>query len=106
MGPQIGATRVVIDQMSSAVPRLSGGKIEISSAWEPGIIGPETPPWSTRKKISEGRLQATPQRNEAMVKASTENTKVRTPPKRPISQPVSGTPMPLATAKEVMIQVP
>ena len=66
--------------MPSAVPRLSGGKIEISSAWQPGIIGPDTPPCSTRKKISDGRLQAMPHRNEATVKASTETTKVRTTP--------------------------
>lgn len=44
MGPQIGATSVVIDQMPSAVARFCGGKIEISSACDPGIIGPETAP--------------------------------------------------------------
>ena len=80
MGPQIGATRVVIDQMPSAVPRLLAGKMEISSAWLPGIMGPETPPCSTRKKISDGRLQARPHSSEAMVKAKTEKTKVRTTP--------------------------
>ncbi len=80
MGPQIGATRVVMDQMPSAVPRFSGGKIEISSAWLPGIIGPDTPPCRTRKKISDGRLQAMPHRNDATVKARTEKAKVRTTP--------------------------
>jgi len=44
MGPQIGATSVVIDQMARAVPRLLGGKIIINSAWLPGIIGPDTAP--------------------------------------------------------------
>src|SRR5580692_7559438 len=106
MGPQIGATRVVMDQMPRAVERFCGGKIEISSACEPGIIGPETPPCRMRKKIRDGRLQATPHRKEATVKASTEKQNVRTTPYRPISQPVNGTPMPLATAKEVITQVP
>jgi hypothetical protein len=40
----IGATSVVIDQIASAVPRLCAGKIAISSAWLPGIIGPDTAP--------------------------------------------------------------
>ncbi len=66
--------------MASAVPFFSGGNSDISSACEPGIIGPDTPPCSTRKAISEGRLQAMPQRNEAMVNISTEKTKVRTTP--------------------------
>ncbi len=40
----MGATSVVIDQMPSAVERFSGGKTAISSAWLPGIIGPDTAP--------------------------------------------------------------
>ena len=44
------------------------GKIEISSACEPGIIGPDTAPCSTRNTISAGRLQAMPHRKEATVK--------------------------------------
>ncbi len=47
-----------------------------------------------------------PHRNEAIVNRSTEVTNVRTTPKRPINQPVKGTATPLATAKEVMTQVP
>ena len=53
--------------MPSAVPRLCGGKIAISSAWLPGIIGPETAPCRMRKTISDGRLQAMPHSSEAMV---------------------------------------
>ena len=68
----IGATSVVIDQMPSAVERLSEGKIEISSAWLPGIIGPDTAPCSTRKTISDGRLHAMPHRNEATVNSATD----------------------------------
>jgi hypothetical protein len=71
---------VVTDQMASAVPRFCGAKIMISSAWEPGIIGPETAPCSTRKAISESRFQEMPQRNEAMVNSATEPTKVFTTP--------------------------
>src|SRR5215469_16078869 len=98
MGPQIGATRVVIDQIPRAVARLSGGKMEMSSACEPGIIGPETAPWITRKTISDDMLQARPQRKDAAVNNATDTTNVRTTPKRAISHPVSGTPTPFATA--------
>ena len=101
----IGATSVVIDQMPSAVARFSGGNTEIRRAWLPGIIGPETAPCSTRNAISEGRLHAMPHRKEASVNSASEVQKVRTTPKRRISQPVSGTEMPLATAKAVTIQV-
>src|SRR5580658_4594263 len=80
IGPQIGATSVVIDQMASARPRLAGGKIDSSKACEPGIIGPDTAPCRTRKISSDGRSQAAPQRNEARVNSTTEATKVLTTP--------------------------
>src|SRR5271169_1175043 len=92
--------------MASAVPRFCGGKIAISKACEPGIIGPDTAPCTTRKKTSEPRLQETPQSSEASVKSMTEITKVRTTPKRCIMKALTGTEMPLETAKEVMTQVP
>src|ERR1700744_6252070 len=76
IGPQIGATRVVIDQMARARPRLEGAKMEISRAWDPGIIGPETAPCRMRKASSDGRSQATPQRKEARVNSTTEAAKV------------------------------
>src|SRR3546814_7629314 len=102
----MGAINVVMDQTPSAVVRLLSGKMEISNAWLPGIIGPDTAPWRMRKAISELRLHAIPHRNEANVKRRTDATNVRTTPKRPINQPVRGTATPLATAKEVTIQVP
>ena len=102
----MGATSVVIDQMVSAVVRLLGPNTLMSSAWLPGIMGPETAPCSTRNAISEGRLQASPHNKEAMVKSTTETTKVRTTPKRCMSHPVKGTDTPFATAKEVITQVP
>ena len=102
----MGATSAVTDQIPRAVLRLAGPKTLMSSAWLPGIMGPETAPCSTRKTISDGRLHATPQNREAMVNSTTEITKVRTTPKRCMSQPVSGTETPFATAKEVMTHVP
>src|ERR1700722_13978791 len=106
IGPQIGATSVVIDQIASANPRRAGGNTEISSACEPGIIGPETAPCRTRNSTSEGRAHAVPQRNEATVKAATDTAKVFTTPKRPMSQPVSGTEAPFDIANRVITQVP
>ena len=66
--------------MARAVPRLCGGKIMISSACEPGIIGPDTAPCRMRKAISDGRFHEMPHRNEAMVNRITEPTKVLTTP--------------------------
>src|SRR5215472_15370098 len=106
IGPQIGATSVVIDQIASARPRLAGLKMEINSACEPGIIGPDTAPCTTRKISSDGKSQATPHRNDATVNSATDAAKVVTRPKRPVSQPVRGTETPLAIANSVMTQVP
>src|SRR3546814_21080086 len=97
----IGATSVVIDQIASATPFFASGNSDSSRACEPGIIGPDTAPCSTRNAISDGRLQATPHRNDANVNSSTEITNTRTTPKRCISTPVNGTDMPLATPTNV-----
>ncbi len=102
----MGATSVVTDQIVSAVGRLCGPNTLMRSAWLPGIMGPDTPPCRTRNAIKDGRLQARPHSREAMVNSATETTKVRTTPKRCMSQPVSGTDTPLATANDVITQVP
>src|SRR3954452_16000934 len=102
MGPVIGAIKVVADQMANASPFFCGGKIDKSKACDPGTMGPETRSCSTRKMTSDDRLQATPQRKEAMLKNRTDATKTFTTPKRCISQPVSGTEIPFATANEVI----
>src|SRR5580658_7516578 len=102
----MGAISVVIDQRARAEWRLAGPNTLISSAWLPGIMGPDTAPCNTRNAIRDGKLQARPQSREAIVNSTTEMTKVRTTPKRCMSQPVSGTDTPLATAKEVITQVP
>src|SRR5678816_4509991 len=106
IGPMIGATSVVIDQIASAAPLRCGGKIVSSSACEPGTIGPETRPCRMRKTTSEDRLHDTPHSSDAIVNISTEATNTLTTPKRCMSQPVNGTEMPFATANEVMTQVP
>src|SRR5277367_4135492 len=102
----MGATKVVMDQRANAVLRLFGPNTLIRSAWLPGIMGPETPPCSTRNAIRDGKLHANPQSREATVNNATDTTKVRTTPKRCINQPVSGTDTPFATANEVITQVP
>src|ERR1044071_2945349 len=106
IGPMIGATSVVIDQIASAAPLRCGGKIVSSSDCAPGTIGPETSPCRIRKTTSEARLHDAPHRNDATVNISTEATNTLTTPKRCMSQPVSGTEIPFATANEVMTQVP
>src|SRR5271156_5792510 len=102
----MGATSVVTDQMASAAGRLFGPNTLMRSAWLPGIMGPDTPPCRTRNTIKDGRLHATPHSSDAIVNSTTDTTKVRTTPKRCMSQPVSGTDTPLATANEVITQVP
>src|SRR5580693_10276958 len=102
----MGATRVVIDQIVSASGRFAGPNTLMRSAGLPGIIGPDTAPCSTRKAINDGRLHASPHRSDAIVNSATDTTKVRTTPKRCMSQPVKGTDTPFATANEVMTQVP
>src|SRR5579859_2619881 len=102
----MGATSVVSDQTASAALRLEGPNTSISSAWLPGIMGPDTAPCSTRNAIKDGRLQANPHSSDAIVNSATEITKVRTTPKRCMSHPVSGTDTPFATAKEVITHVP
>src|ERR1700712_2800348 len=94
-----------MDQIASAVVRLSWGKIDSMRACDPGMIGPESAPCRMRKNTSDSRLQARPHNSDARVKPSTDKTKTFTTQYRRISQPVIGTPMPLATTKEVMIQV-
>src|SRR5258706_16199054 len=59
-----------------------------------------------RKKISIGIDIASPQRNEAATNSAVVARNSRTWPKRCVSQPVSGTEIALATAKDVMTQVP
>ena len=71
---------MVIDQIASATPCREGWKIDMSSDCEPGIIGPETSPCTTRNATSDSKLHAMPHRNEASVNSATLATNVRTTP--------------------------
>jgi len=88
------------------VPFLLSGNNVSNSAWEPGIIGPETAPCSTRNNTNSVMFPEMPHRKDAMVNSRTDRAKVLTTPNRRISHPVRGTDTPFATANEVMIQVP
>ncbi|CFD89284.1 Uncharacterised protein [Bordetella pertussis] len=105
-GPATGATSVVMDQTASAMPALCLGKLASISACDSGIIGPATAPCSTRKPIRASSVGEKPHSHEASTNSRVEVRNSRTWPKRCVSQPVSGTVMALATANEVMTQVP
>src|SRR5690606_13857143 len=69
-------------------------------------MGPATAPCKTRKATSDSNDQANPQSHDEMTNSSTDRTNKRTCPKRWVSHPVRGTVMALATANEVITQVP
>ena len=69
-----------------------------SSVCDSGISGPPARPWRTRPTTSMPSELEKPQSMEAMPNSAIELTKTRTAPKRPASQPVSGTVMASATA--------
>src|SRR5215472_14114608 len=69
-------------------------------------MGPATAPWNTRAMISSDSVGARAHIAEAMTKSTIAEVNSFTWPKRRVSQPVSGTEMPFATAKEVITQVP
>src|SRR6516165_2686642 len=69
-------------------------------------MGPATAPWNTRATISSERFGASAHIMEAMTKSTIAAVNSFTWPNRRVSQPVSGTEMPFATAKEVITQVP
>ena len=95
-----------MDQTASAMPAFDFGKLASISACDSGIIGPATAPCSTRKAISASSDGEKPQSHEASTNSSVDIRNSRTWPKRCVSQPVRGTVMALATAKDVITQVP
>ncbi|MNY07388.1 hypothetical protein D3C86_1401890 [compost metagenome] len=105
-GPATGATSVVMDQTASAMPALDFGKLASIRVCDSGIMGPATAPCSTRNAISASRDGEKPQSQDASTNSNVEIRNRRTCPKRCVSQPVSGTVMALATAKEVITHVP
>src|SRR5690606_10451264 len=95
-----------MDHTASAMPALAFGKLDSISAWESGIMGPATAPCSTRKAIKASSEGEKPHSQDARTKSRVDIRNSRTCPKRCVSQPVSGTVMALATANDVMTQVP
>src|SRR3546814_13351569 len=69
-------------------------------------MGPATAPCSTRKATNDSRDQANPHSHDETTNNNTDRTNSRTCPQRWVSQPVKGTVMALATANEVIPQVP
>lgn len=95
-----------MDQTASAMPALDLGKLASIRVCDSGIIGPATAPCSTRNAIRASSEGEKPHSHEASTNSRVEIRNSRTWPKRCVSQPVSGTVMALATANEVMTQVP
>ena len=75
-------------------------------AWANGIIAAPTVPWTTRIASSTGKFGANAHSNETNVNSEVAVRKSLSWPKRPASQPVSGSMMASATAYDVMTQVP
>ncbi len=86
----IGATTIPSPQKPIALPRSWGGKASSSTACESGCMTPPVKPWMTRKTIRIGRVGASPQSEEARVKAPTDASRRRFLPKKLASQPVIG----------------
>ncbi|KAG1249377.1 hypothetical protein G6F68_013368 [Rhizopus microsporus] len=91
---------------ASAMPALDLGKLASISVCDSGIMGPATAPCNTRKAIRASSDGEKPHSQDASTNSSVEIRNSRTWPKRCVSQPVKGTVMALATANDVMTQVP
>jgi len=89
-GPSTGDTTTAMPQIANARPRLAGGNVSASMAWELGIIPPPPSPCSTRNAISCGRLVAMPHRKLAIVNVTTQMTKNCLRPRMSLSQPQIG----------------
>ncbi|CSA27979.1 Uncharacterised protein [Vibrio cholerae] len=98
IGPMIGATSVVIDQIPIAAWLLFLGNIRIIKVCESGIKGPPTKPSNTRNITSVLMLLAKPQSNEKTPNNRKQVTKTRIEPNREANQPVRGTEIASATA--------
>src|SRR5690606_9762729 len=92
--------------MASAMPALDLGKLASISACESGIMGPATAPCHMRNASKASIVGANPHSHGACTNNRVDTRNRRTWPNRWVSHPVRGTVMALATAKEVMTQVP
>ena len=72
VGPIAGASTTAIPYTAKAMPRFAGGKVSARMACSLGASPPPPSPCRTRKKISDARLGAMPQRNELMVNSATQ----------------------------------
>src|SRR5262249_55294956 len=106
IGPSTGATSVVMAQSAIAAGAFSFGKMRKSSIWDRGISTPPERPCMTRPKTSMASEPDTPHRAENAPNMPIAVVNTRTAPKRPASQPVSGTMIASATEYEVITQVP
>ena len=89
-----------------AVPCFLGGKVSSSTDCDSGCRPPPLRPCSTRKKMSDSRLVAMPQRSEVKVKPETQSISMRRRPKRVASHPAMGKMMAFDTRYEVTTHVP
>lgn len=79
-----------IIRIEAALARSFGGKARKSIAVPTGVSMPPPTPWSTRKAMSDSRLQASPQASEALVKMTSAVMKIFFVPKRSPNQPEIG----------------
>src|SRR5690606_21101281 len=97
---------MVMDHNASAMPALCRGYELSINDCDSGIKGPATAPCRMRANTSDSSDHEKPHSQEESTNSSTDSTNSLTWPKRCVSQPVSGTVTALATANEVMTQVP
>ena len=73
-------------------------------AWASGMIGAPAAPWMTRKTTSDSSEVAKPQPSVAAPKIAMPQSMTARRPKRPVSQPVIGVTMAVATMLKVIAQ--
>src|SRR4051794_31772819 len=88
-----------------ALPRSLGGNASSSTACERGCSAPPVAPCTTRKKINDPSVGASPHRNDAVVNPTTDNISRFLRPKTLASQPVIGKMIALATRYDVTVHV-
>ena len=73
VGPMAGANTTASPYIAKPIPRCRGSKVSARIPCSLGASPPPPIPWSTRKKISEWRFGAKPQRKLLMVKSTTQD---------------------------------
>src|ERR1043166_7185283 len=106
IGPSTGATSVVMAQSAIAAGAFSFGKMRSSSICDSGMSTPPERPCMMRPKTSMLSEPDRPHSAEKPPNMPIAVVNTRTAPKRPASQPVSGTMIASATEYDVITQVP